>query len=210
MAGNGGGSLLPPELQACEWLETDGNSWINLPFNCNNITNINNFEGKSGSETGGRFFGLRKTSGRFFQLQTSSGFYFFRYFCTGGDVIQSNEPTTNWLKFSYNSDTKICKFNNEIITNTYSVEKNINLNISLFRSYINGAYTLADNGTQIFNFDTNLFSLYSCYIKSGNTYTDNKGVECAAGTAGMYDLTNGVFYTNDGTGSFTHGADIIL
>ena len=28
MAGNGGGSLLPPELQACEYLETDGNCYI--------------------------------------------------------------------------------------------------------------------------------------------------------------------------------------
>ena len=52
--------------------------------------------------------------------------------------------------------------------------------------------------------------MYSCYIKSGQTYTDNKGNICPAGTCGMYDVVNNVFYTNDGTGTFSKGADIII
>lgn len=52
----------------------------------------------------------------------------------------------------------------------------------------------------------NIINMIPCYVI--DEYTDNKGNVCGSGVAGMVDTLTGVFYTNDGTGVFSHGADI--
>ena len=69
------------------------------------------------------------------------------------------------------------------------------------------------SGGIICEFDFTTFDqisrLVSTYIKTGETYEDNKGNTCSAGTCGFFDVLTQTFYTNDGGGNFTHGNDII-
>ena len=52
-------------------------------------------------------------------------------------------------------------------------------------------------------------SIYSCKIYDNGTLIRNMvPVKNSSGTLGMYDIVNGVFYTNAGTGTFVAGAEI--
>lgn len=54
--------------------------------------------------------------------------------------------------------------------------------------------------------DELLFNGIPCYCTS--TVTDVTGKSCPAGTIGLYDLVEGEFYTNQGTGTFLMGDEI--
>ena len=45
-----------------------------------------------------------------------------------------------------------------------------------------------------------------CY--STTTVTDVNGLECPKDTIGLYDIVNGQFYTNQGSGAFLKGNDV--
>ena len=97
---------------------------------------------------------------------------------------------------------------NYTITNTYN---SIPYYIKIFAILVLGTpsnFLPSNNGSKIWYIETNTFRLLPCYVKGGKTYTDNKGNVCGAGTCGMYDVVNHVFYTNDGTGTFSKGGDI--
>ena len=72
-------------------------------------------------------------------------------------------------------------------------------NIFLFCGNINGTASSFQS-----------MKLYSCQIYDNNTLVRNF-VPCyrkADSEIGLYDLVNGVFYTNAGTGTFTKGANV--
>ena len=49
-------------------------------------------------------------------------------------------------------------------------------------------------------------SFIPCY--SITTVTDVNGKQCQKDTIGLYDMVEGKFYTNQGTGEFLKGADV--
>ena len=117
---------------------------------------------------------------------------FFKYFAQG--------PASNF-EFSYIINTKhnieITKNGNILINgHLYTGSKYkepISSNLYLLRRA---------NGTQWF-----YGKLYSCQIYDNNVIVRNY-VPCyrkSDGVAGFYDLVNGVFYTNAGTGQFIIG-----
>lgn len=199
----GSGSLLPPELQACEYLETDGNCHILLSGI--STQNINAIECKCITNTSNAtIFGARlsTTSLQLFVDNQSPTHYSLRFF--SNQTITSNVNPNNILVFKYANG--VASFNSQDITNTHSYNP-ISVKIALFANNNNGTITHISN-CKIYNWSCNLGNLVSCYIKIGKTYIDTKGNVCSAGTCGMYDIVNQVFYTNDGTGTFSHGADI--
>lgn len=52
--------------------------------------------------------------------------------------------------------------------------------------------------------------MYRCKMyKAGTLIRDFVPVRNSSGTLGLYDTVNGIFYTNQGSGTFTAGADIV-
>ena len=197
--GAGGGSLLPPELQGCEYLQSDGDSFIKLD---ERGLNLDYLEFDCIYESGGAstLFGCYSENNVRLQLYYDT-VWKLRYY-NFSTVLESNVTNKN-LSFKI-ADGK-ADFNGDILTLTEL--KSIDLKIYLFcinHSGVHGNITLS----KIKKFKTQNCNIVSSYIKNGNEYIDNKGVLCPAGTSGFFDIQNNIFYTNDGTGQFSHGADI--
>ena len=201
-----GGSLFPPELQACEYLESSGNEYILLPYLCNDITDLS-VEITAIDTNDNNLIGARIGT-NFFCLITYNGKFYLRYFTpsTNSSVTGVNYNEKLLLIYNYINNNYTC--NGIEYQNTREIYRNLNIQIALFAINYNGLIEKSSNKLKLFK--TNLFELHACYIKSGQTYIDNKSITCQAGTPGMYDIVNGIFYTNDGTGNFTCGPDIII
>lgn len=107
----------------------------------------------------------------------------------------------------------IVKVNDIIITNSLTYTNQNDYGLYIFNTIRGG--TNANIGyqgeMQIFKIIENneiIKNLLSCYVI--DEYTDNKGNFCSADVPGMVDVLSGAFYTNDGSGQFSHGADINL
>ena len=195
-----GGGNWQDYLQTCEWLQTDGNAYIVLSdIDTSLIRNANvKFTGSSA-------FGVNYGTGKRLRVLGVNDKYAFNWF--NNTNITSNVSTSDTCIITLNDDSDIITFNAETKTSALS-RTYINNPLMLFGFNNSGNYETFGHTPTIFFFETNLFYLIACYVKTGQTYIDNKSVECAAGTPGMYDLINNVFRTNDGTGYFTAGPNI--
>ncbi|MBO7715565.1 MAG: hypothetical protein J6S85_18525, partial [Methanobrevibacter sp.] len=192
-------SILPAELQGVEYLQTDGAQDIviaeilfqntDIYFNAHlvdttglagwNDQNTNSF----GTHNHGLYLGGVKTTNVFSDYIETE----WHYITNQKPTLIYNQTTYTGGGFFYHNGTfdgfhlfKIAGFNG--LTGKFK------------------KYEVVSNGIT--------YTFQPCYVKSGKTYTDNKGNICPAGTCGMYDVVNNVFYTNDGTGTFSKGADI--
>ena len=200
------GSILPAELQACEWLETDGNAYINTGLKSTDITTL---KCKCYCQGEVNIFGARLNSPyHSFQLGTNaSGKYLFIYDngASSSQITVSNQSNTDILEFEIKDNGKIYFNNVEYANRKGTYYTNYNIFLFGINSVGNALINIYD---KIYYWQTNICDLIPCYVKSGQTIVDNKGNTCSAGTCGMYDIVNQVFYTNDGTGTFSKGADI--
>lgn len=205
-------SILPKELQACEYLECSGTQYIIL----NNII-TNNFESfdiktqVNYTTSGTTVFGTRESNNSYsLQLYAGNNNYTLRYFVRDtSNNFNLGVSSGSILEMSYDYVTKEIIANGNSLNYPLTVYRNISKPFMLFGFMNVNTPSILSNG-KIFYFRCNLFNLVACYVKTGETYTDTKGNACVAGTPGMYDIMNNLFYTNDGTGNFTVGPDIIL
>lgn len=196
--------LLPAELQACEYLETDGASYIILPYY--NMSNIDVSVKISCSNDNCLIFGARQsaTAGNYY-IQNYLNYKRIGY---GGGAETKNTNETNYIFEKSGNDLYIRHFDGTIIHKiTKAVSFSYSTNMIAFGANL-PATAISSAGTKIYEYTIQNNRNVACYIKAGQTFTDNKGNICTAGTCGMYDVVNQVFYTNDGTGTFTHGNDI--
>lgn len=227
MAGNGGNV---PEwrkhLQPCEYLETDGDCYILTNILPNRFLEttikIENFQ-----QIENWFLGSRHSN-------TSSMYALFIPDLIGYLRCDYQAIPINNTKFTISTSLQqlIVHFNYwdnlqkkvSILDFDGNILDSKNLNdiafggakeIPLFAGYATPIdLRKALSGTRIYNVefilhDTNEnYKLQSCYVI--DEYEDNKANLCTAGVPGMVDVETGVFYTNDGSGQFSHGADIEL
>ena len=213
--GTGGGSLLPPELQACEYLETDGSAWIrtNLFFDSSSMNFYAKFDIPNGSSFG--VFGARgtNTTDTFSSNIGNNQGCVFDCGRTQNNRIEVNNAYKNLIYKYEDFTTQIINYNNdELLASQYIIETqrgNIGRRLCIFACNTGGNISNIKSGLRCRQFySLNNINMINCYIIDNNTFIDNKGIECPAGTPGMYDTINNLFYTNDGTGNFTHGPDI--
>lgn len=204
-------SLLPTSYQQVEYIESTGTQYINTQV----IPNVNlNGEFTLLTNTGAGYpFG--STNGQntdYWGINLySSNKTFECYWGTGSypkkgswDYGNRYRIRINNKKF-YCNDTLLYDFASS--TNTYSF--NTTNPIFLFGlNYQGGVYRKFRFYTAKFwNGEQMIRNYIPCYCTK--TVTDVKGNTCAAGTIGMYDLVTNQFYTNDGTGTFEKGNDVI-
>ena len=209
--------LIPSELQLCEYLQTDGNCYINIRpdvFQLNNYSFDIKYKTSNGNEQsiwGCMYFRSIFTGSNNSTLRVSYGNTNAAF---GGDNRNTDyQEAIHYLK---NNTLKITNWSGTVLRNQTATMSTLTAqNLCLFGVYNNATglinYMLSGGRIVSSNFATfdQILRLVSTYIKSGETYEDNKGNICSAGTAGFYDTINHIFYTNDGGGALGHGNDII-
>lgn len=211
MAENGNVPEWRRHLQPCEWLKTDGYCHIILNNKINTITELGGvFSQNVVLGNNSNVFGGGTTNGT---LQHGVNANLINYFrCWSGtataNTIQTIPVGSEEVKFYINSITKKIQINGDIFQFTNSIS-NINSNLYIFASYFENYAPFLfenENDLKINNLYSNVFNLVAAYVI--DEYEDNKGNLCSSGVAGMIDTLTGIFYTNDGTGVFSHGGDI--
>ena len=201
---------LPREYQQVEYLQSDGNQYITTPFYYDeggvDTPPIYNIKCRCCIDDNYSIFGRY----RCFNLTGSSGKLRFYGYYESQNII-TNMDTGNTLNDWELRDKNL--YCNEVIQNsTPDYFDNIYYigggNYIYLFARNNGDYIDDNGGTcKIANFYvaaknpntgkiTKICDMYSCYRKS-----DSK--------PGMYDMVNKTFYTNEGTGEFKVGVDVV-
>lgn len=187
-------SRLPKEYQEVEWIESSGTQYLLIDY-----TPV------VGDMIDTRF--IMRNDGAIFSAGT--GTYQFIILAQNWQVYLKyfSSGSASALSFSYDVKRTIRFSSTGLITETNEetgVTRTLDTEVSKTKSSVNTKlyiFKRAD-GTNIcsarlygFNISGKI-DLVPCYRKSDNEI-------------GMYDIVNGVFYTNQGTGTFTKGNDVI-
>lgn len=203
MQPQGGGPVLPPEYQQVEWLQSDGNSWIIFPggFELGNAkisitliypSNTDGYEAIFGS-TSTLYYRIIKNSSSIFNLYITKSVIEVPGGSYASGVVFRVEFDNNNPIFSFKAyKNGILTWSNQVTT---TINETIQQNYYLFRQS-----NISYRGHQkLIDFELESGSVHyhfiPCYRKADNV-------------AGIYDVENGVFYTNAGTGTFIVGPDV--
>ena len=197
-------SRLPAEFQEVEYLESQSSGpYINTGYVClsNNQKIILDFENIYNYGNG--VFGSQSSSARSGILwKVGNNIQFGIGNQSAGTIIGSFNLNIKYrFEYESTSNTYSCKLDNTYLKENASYQgSNItNLPIFLFASNYQGS---PENPAAV--------RIYSCQIYDNNILVRNF-VPCyrkADNVAGLYDLVNGVFYTNAGSSSFVIGGNI--
>lgn len=195
------GVSIPNEYQEVEYIESDGNQYINTGYTGNIDTEVN-YHGK-----------FLSAAGTFFQI-------------FGNNVTSSRALTVN-LNITGNAATS--RFGNKTASMSYRVpadtEVRLKLNRNVFGYVDNKGYLQSSPIDATTAFTTN-GTLYLMFVNGGSYKGASKFYEAtivqagavvrkykpvyrkADGVIGVYDVITGTFLTNAGTGTFKKGADV--
>ena len=196
---------LPIEYQEVEYIETDGNCYIDTNVTCNNNSKI-----KAGFRTAATLPTDKSTCVFFAGSSSNSmGFAITSSMINGkyrvirqGTYDSSGKLSTQTNYVVYFDKEKIYLDNNLIYTST-NTSFTLPYTMPLLAQYYGNnttAVSYASNGTrlyfaQIWNNDTLIRDFIPCYRKSDEVI-------------GLYDLIGNTFYTNSGSGTFNKGLNV--
>lgn len=206
-----GVSRLPAEFTEVEYIQTDGNQYVNTGANPSQARVLYDFEFTGGARQ--FIYGWYSSSSNmvYFPHKDSDGQLAIRYAST---AQQFGVATNN---YRYNVDATIYPGNIKIILNgsqIYSSSSSFTQTtrtLWLFCSNdsSDGAYLKSQvklYSSKIYDGDTLVRDFIPCYTNQSVT---NNGTTYTSGTIGLYDLVNNIFYVNNGTGTFTKGNDVL-
>lgn len=204
-----GGEILPSAYKRVEYIESTGTQWIDTGIIPNETTEFelmvysnNEFNTSSGFRN---IFGSNNSSnGNMLSYQLST--YGTYSASTGGGQFQNNKTKVSGLGMSKQT-IMIISYHNKVFYGGNNITKNVNAaaytgatSIYLFSNHpSNGATPKGGNHRiyyfKLYNQGSVVRDFIPCYRKRDDEI-------------GLYDLVEGVFYTNKGTGLFTKGADV--
>ena len=195
--------VFPEGYTQVEYIQSSGTQYIDTGFKPGGNTKVViDFCAYNQSTTQqGVFGGGTNTTGGLFSLLTG----------TSTSSLQADYDTTQSLANINNTISEldltkrvVISMSNELVINSSSVTS---VDIKTFTSTQN-MYLFANNNGGTLQLPSSIY-LYSCMIYDHDTLVRNF-IPCknSAGTVGLYDATNGVFYQNAGSGSFTAGPDV--
>lgn len=183
---------IPSGYVEVEYLESSGTQYIDTGFKPKLDTTRIVFDGYS--LTSRSLFGVIENSNRFGITGTVSGNDIIVRF----DYAQTLYSPIVLLKERrrYELDKNVAKIDGQVITTFTLSAVSLTLNEFLFARNFDG--TSGDFATG---------KCYSCQIYDNTTLVRDfiPAVRLSDGEAGLYDLVNDVFYTNQGTGKFKYG-----
>lgn len=193
--GNSVQKLLPSEYQEVEYIESTGTQYIDLQYTLKSLKlKVNMTASKTSGTTEEAWFSMPPM----LEFGTSSDgrmFFYISGIGSANDVRNINLNTWYDIEFGTTENDKYLIVNNEE-TRTTGVIQALKLNMYLFRYDERYYANIKLKKTKIYDDNILVRDLIPCYRVSDNVI-------------GMYDLVNGVFYTNAGTGTFLKGNNII-
>lgn len=197
-------SKLPAEFQEVEYIETAASGpYINSNYIFTTRSQKIIIEFESIYNYGNAFFGSQTSSGRSNILwRVGNNLQFGIGNQSAGTVITSHTYNTKH-KFECESlsNTYSCKLDNVYVkeNESYTGTNITNLDTYIFANNLNGTPE-SPSSLRVYNlkiYDNNILvrNFVPCYRKADNV-------------AGLYDLVNGVFYTNAGSSSFIIGGNV--
>lgn len=188
-----GGGRLPEGYTELEYIQSSGTQYIDTGFKPNQDTrvviNVTDVSASSGIAS---LFGGRTANGvSSFSMWAFSSVVRTDY---GANILKTTQPYATVQSIDKNKNITI--LNGTEYTQTYSTFQ-AGVSLTLF----------AVNDGEI-GVDTRMVSmcLYSCQIyDNGTLIRDYVPAKNSSGIVGLYDVVNGVFYTNAGTGEFAAG-----
>lgn len=182
---------LPPGYTQVEYIQSSGTQYINTGFNPNQNTRLV-FDFEALSTAASFYFGARES--------TSALQYGFCH--TAATTVRSDLGAaqvsqtvgTVLQRVVIDKNKTVCRYGGFTLTNT-SVTFQCPYPVFLLAMNTKGTAGSLISGR-----------LYACQIYDGDTLVrDFVPAKNSGGTVGLYDMVNGVFYTNAGTGTFTEG-----
>lgn len=192
---SGGGSVLPEGYTQVEYIQSDGNQYVDTGLKPNQDTRVVMDVQSLGTGTN-PYFGARTAAGQnafvLWILSATS----LRSDYGANNLTQTVDSVTNRVTIDKNKN--VCTYGSYTITNitsTFSCPQNLLL-------------LAQDTGGEI---DTRKLSaiLYSCQVYDNGTLARNY-IPCsnAENDIGLYDTVEKQFYGNAGTGAFTAGPEV--
>ena len=186
------GKVLPAGYQKLQYIQSTGTQYINTGFTPNQDARIQLDCERTAANATDHFFGVRTGN------SASSAFAFYIY-------------NSGW-RWAYNNATASGTGPD---IGRYFIDANKNITTINGDTTLTGTYAsfTAAAAAPLFamlsapsGFSYGSFRLYTCRIyNNGLMVRDFIPCRNASGTIGLYDLVNGQFYTNAGTGTFTAG-----
>lgn len=216
--------LLPKEYQQVEYLESSGIQWINTKLDYNNChffdikILMKSFRGTKDTHWGGIFINR-------FDWNANKSFGIQAYLKDNGEefiVVKDGELLAEYqanknVIYTLKYDNDGLYINNDKICNRGIGLQNLPGYFPLF-----GLIDRSVNASKILDGEAMIGQIYYAKFYNNNgialkkfipcystvTVTNADGVQVPANTKGMYDLVEGKFYTNQGTGEFIAGPDV--
>lgn len=198
---------IPKEYQEVEWIGTDGNSYFVSDFEINNLDKFTIHYTYLVPQSGNTYmFGANGTSSTSRFMHRYGSFVVNTVANSGAsfiiDFLHDNVFHTYKIECEHQGEMVIYKDGALLKKSTFYNNRDYYKFGVLCNNYNNPASYRAVNGCKIaelrFVDDTtgeDVFNPVPCYRKSD-------------GVIGMYDTVADKFYTNQGTGTFTKGADV--
>jgi len=205
----GTNTLLPPEYQRVEYIESTGTQYIDTGYvnsSDNNPYKIEiDFKLESLSNDGFVFGTARNTGNQYsfiFGYNLSDNAWIFSRLGSSGSGIRFGTPDTSrhTIKYVFNEGLYFDGVLESTTVEQASTSISSNKNIGLF-ARIRGTTPNAYSNIR----------MYSCKFYESENILVRDFVPCyrkSDNVAGLYDVVNNEFYTNSGTGNFVVGADI--
>ena len=198
-------NVLPSEYQEVAYISADGSQWIDtnvsMDGNYTFIVDGSIPEGKTGVLINGYQSNSARQGVTYYTGSNKIGYYWF------GVGYKENTTLTSVgidlkkrFQLTQSKDSITLRQNDYVVSNTYSGNTTTNSqHIYLFNTSANANHT---NGTiywaKILNSSGRVIrNFIPCYRKSD-------------GEIGLYDLVDGIFYTNSGQGTFIKGHNIVV
>ena len=200
-----GEKTMPEEYQKLGYIESTGTQYINTGVIANESTefDIKFYSNNNFTTSGyGTMFGTRQAS-------NSNQFYLTSYgTSTGGGQFRWASSTTNNINMAKQEIMNI-SLHDRVLTKNDGTTINIGSASASFTTPSSiSIFALNENGSIV---QYGKLCLYSFKLYNGNTIVRNY-IPCyrkSDGEIGLYDLTNDVFYINQGTGIFIKGPEPI-
>ena len=188
--------ILPNDYTQVDYIESDGNQYIDLGITANQDTNFSiKFETPSEVIGSKSLFGYFNDNTNSFYLYISSNKQFQFGYKSWQNFGLSNSVLENTIYNVSNNKNKLYVNGTEYTnsnTDDFSTSPN---NLLLFKisGATSGGHPIKLYSFKLFNNKTIVRDMIPCYRNSDNE-------------VGLYDIVNNVFYTNQGTGAFTYGS----
>lgn len=195
--------VFPEGYTQVEYIQSSGTQYIDTGFKPGGNTKvvIDFYAYNQSTAQQGVFGGRTNITDGLFSLLTGTSTSSLQ---ADYDTAQSLANINNTISGLDLTKRVVISMSNALVINSSSVAS---VDIKTFTSTQN-MYLFANNNGGTLQLPSSLY-LYSCMIYDNDTLVRNF-IPCknSAGTVGLYDATNGVFYQNAGSGSFTAGPDV--